>query len=272
MYLEKGRCLVLGNIIGDLAGSIYEYDQLKDCHPVKIGSIIADNAFFSDDTILTIAVADAILSNCDYEEKLKEYAIKYNDKLPKFKPYFDTMFSPGFCKWAKANSQGESIGNGAMMRVAPVGFLFDSEKDVIENARLATIPSHNSESAIRCAQIIALIIFYARNGLTKEEIKDKLDLNIKKPKLTKFNYTCDDTIDVCLYSFFTSNSFEEAVRRAVSFGGDTDTNACIVGGMAEAMWGINDELKHKALEFLPNEFKSILNKAYSRLDLNTFTK
>jgi len=253
---------MLGAIIGDLAGSIYEFEQINNFHKVKINNVIEDNAFFSDDTILTIAIADAILNNVDYETKLKEYAIEYDNKIPNDIPYFKTMFSPGFTKWAKGNFQGESSGNGAMMRISPIGYLFNTEEDVIKNARLATIPSHNNHDAIKSAKIISLIIYYARLGLDKQEIINKLNLKIKKPKITKFNYTYADTIDLCLYSLFNSNSFEESIRLAISFGGDTDTNACIVGSMAEAMFGIDESLKEQALSKIPKKFIDILNNAY----------
>lgn len=257
---------MLGAIIGDLAGSIYEFDQLTQHSKVKIKSIIEDNSFFSDDTILTVAIADAIINNKTYETTLKEYAIKYGNKIPQNIPYFKTMFSPGFTEWAKGNYQGQSSGNGAMMRVSPVGYLFNTEEDVIKNSYLATTPSHNSKDAINAAQIIALIIFYARNGMTKQDIINKLNLKIVKPNLNEFNYTCSDTIDLCLYSFFNSNSFEDSIRLAISFGGDTDTNACIVGSMAEAMFGISKELKEKALAKLPTEFVEILNKCYKKFN------
>lgn len=256
---------MLGAIIGDLAGSIYEFDQIKKHSNIKIKNIIEDNSFYSDDTILTIAIADAILNNSSYEKKLKEYGIKYGDRVPKDIPYFKTMFSPGFTKWVKSNNQGESAGNGAMMRISPVGYLFNTEEDVIQNSYLATIPSHNSEEAIKATQIIALIIFYARKGMTKSEIINKLKLKIIKPKINEFNYCCSSTIDLCLYSFFNSNSFEDSIRLAISFGGDTDTNACIVGSMAEAMYGISNELKEKALSKLPTEFIEILNQCYAKL-------
>ena len=170
---------MLGAIIGDLAGSIYDFEQIKNCHSVQINNIIEENSFISDDTILTVAIADAILNNVDYETKLREYAILYNTNIPNHIPYFKTMFSPNFLNWAKSDYQGESIGNGAMMRISPVGFLFNTEKEVVENSYLATIPSHNSEEAIKSAKIISLIIFYARQGLTKQEILNKLNLKIK---------------------------------------------------------------------------------------------
>lgn len=259
---------MLGAIIGDLAGSIYEFEQIKDCKPIKVKNIIEDNSFFSDDTILTVDVADAILNNVDFETKLKEYALTYANKIPQDIPYFKTMFSPNFIKWAKSNQQGESIGNGAMMRISPVGFLFNSEEDVVKNAYLATIPSHNSPEAIESAKIISLIIFFARKGLSKTEIIDKLNLSIKKPTITKFNYTCFETIDLCLYSVFNSTSFEDSIRLALSFGGDTDTNACIVGSMAEAMYGIDEELRKKALLKLPNEFLKLIEEFYENVTAN----
>lgn len=256
---------MLGAIIGDLSGSVYEFDQVKHYKPIKIKNIIEDNAFFSDDTILTVAIADAILNNVDFETKLKEYALLYVDKIPQDIPYFKTMFSPNFIEWAKSNYQGESVGNGAMMRISPVGFLFNSEEEVIKNTYLATIPSHNSPEAIESTKIISLIIFYARKGLSKPEIMNKLNLSIKKPNITKFNYTCSETLDLCLYSVFNLSSFEESIRLAISFGGDTDTNACIVGSIAEAMYGISDELKKKAFLKLPNEFLKIIEEFYLKV-------
>ena len=253
---------MLGAIIGDLAGSIYEYDQIKKVSKITIDNIIEEDAFFSDDTILTIAILDAILTKSSYEDKLKEWANKYLNYLPNHTPYFKTTFSPGFTKWASSSVIGTSAGNGAMMRVSPVGYMFNTKEEVIENARLATIPSHNCKEAIEAAQIVALIIFYARKGYSKQDIINELNLEIKEPNITSFNYTCMDTMDVCLYSLFNSSSFEDAIRLAISFGGDTDTNACIVGSMAEAMYGINTKLKDKAISKLDKEMINIINKVY----------
>ena len=259
---------MLGAIIGDLAGSIYEFEQMQNTHPVIIDNIIEKDSFFSDDTILTIAILDAIVTKKDYGEKLKEYGKKYEKYLPDSKPYFPTIFSPGFSKWINGDYVGNSMGNGAMMRVSPVGYLFNSEEEILENAKLATIPSHNHEFAIKCAQIVSLIIFYFRQGYSKENVINKLKLKIQKPNITKFNYTCEDTLDVCLYSLFNSSSFDDSIKLAVSFGGDTDTNVCIVGSMAEALYGIEDELIVQALNKLPKEFIEVLKKVYTNIDFN----
>ena len=132
---------MFGAIIGDLAGSIYEYDQLKEIKHVVMNQIIENKSFYSDDTILTVAILDAILNNRDYSYYLKKYILEYENYKPDFKPYFKTPFSLGTMKWAKSDTIGESFGNGAMMRISPVGYLFNTEKDVIEKAYLATAVS-----------------------------------------------------------------------------------------------------------------------------------
>jgi ADP-ribosylglycohydrolase len=247
-----------GAIIGDLAGSIYEFGQIKQVSPVEINNVIEPESFVSDDSILTMAIADAILNKKDYDSSLREWGKKYIDHHPDHEPYFKTIFSPGFTNWILGDGQGTSAGNGAMMRVSPVGYLFDTEEEVIKNAREATIPSHNSDDAVIAATLVSLIIFHARNGMKKEDIMKKLGIELREPKIEKFNFTCADTVDVCLYSLFNSNSFEEAIKKTISFGGDTDTNACIVGSMAEAMYGIPEKLKEEMMPHLPLDFLSVL--------------
>lgn len=254
-----------GAIIGDLAGSIYEYDQTKKIHSVDINKTIEDNSFFSDDTILTIAIADAILNDRNYEKYLKLYAKTYSTYKPDFQPYFKSTFSPGFTNWVQGTVQGKSIGNGAMMRISPIGYMFNTEKEVIENVRFATIPSHNSLEAINAATKIALIIFYLRKGLTKEDVYNKLNIIPTYYPFQKFNTTCNETINNCLYTLYNSNSFDEAIRNAVIMGGDTDTNAAIVGSMAEALYGIDDELVLLAKQKIPKEFVNVLETGYTKM-------
>lgn len=253
-----------GAIIGDLAGSIYEYNQTKGIKPVKINNIIEDNSFYSDDTILTIAIADAILKGGNYDIYLRGYINKYNNYKPDFSPYFNTSFSPQMIKWAKSTSGGQSIGNGAMMRISSVGYLFNSLEDIVENAMLATIPSHNSSEAIKSATVLALMIFYFRNGLSKEQVYEKLNIDIQFKPFERFNTTCFETLENCLYVLYNSNSFEDAIRKVVMIGGDTDTNAAIVGSVAEAIYGIDENLKEKAKEKLPKEFVKVLTQADKR--------
>lgn len=251
-----------GSIIGDLAGSIYEYEQFSNISIIKIDDIISENSFFSDDTILTVAVLDALLNDQNYEYYLKKYAMKYSNYTPDFKPYFKSTFSPGFTKWVKGNEIGTSKGNGAMMRISSVGYLCNSEEEVIKNARLATIPSHNSNEAIYASTVVAMIIYLARQGFDKNQIISYLNLNYSYSPFEKFNTTCSATLDNCLYALFTSNNFEEAIKKIISFGGDTDTNASIVGAMAEALFGIDNELIATAKNKIPLEFSSKIEQAY----------
>ena len=249
-----------GAIIGDLAGSIYEYEQTKKIKPVNVNKIIESNAFYSDDTILTIAIIDAILHDKDYEKYLKYYINKYKTYKPNFDPYFKTPFSPSTMKWAESNTIGTSNGNGAMMRISPIGYMFNTEDEVIKNAILATIPSHNSNEAIECAVKIALIIFYLRKGMSIKDVYKKMDIKVRFENFDYFNMTCDETIHNCLYILYNSTSFIDAIKKVISLGGDTDTNACIVGSMAEALYGIDDKIIEEVNQKIPKDFIKVLSK------------
>lgn len=253
---------MLGAIYGDKAGSIYEFAQVKSVQTIDIDKIDLTSSFYSDDTIETIAVMDAIINNRDYDEMLKQYILSYEDYKPDFSPYFKTSFSPNAISWAKGKGRSDSIGNGAMMRISPIGFLFDTEEEIRKQARLATIPSHNSLEAIDCATTIALMIYYFRKGLDREEVYKRLDLSVEYKPFIRFNSTCGETLGNCLYALYHSNSFEDAIIRVLSMGGDTDTNGCIVGAVAEAMYGMSQEQKALAQMDLPSEFIDIIKRVY----------
>ena len=252
---------MLGAIYGDKAGSIYEFNQTKKITSINPKKLILPNSFYSDDSIETIAIIDAITDNKDYEETLRKYILENIDYKPNFKPYFKTSFSKGTIKWAKGIGRNNSIGNGAMMRISPVGYLFNSENEVRENSRLVTIPSHNSYEAIESATIIALMIFYFRNGLTKEEVFKKLNLLVKYEPFKKFNTTCKETLNNCLYAIYHSNSFEDSIRKTLLMGADTDTNCCIVGSIAKSIYRMNT-MEKAAITGLPNEYIKVLKRVY----------
>ena len=247
-----------GAIYGDLAGSIYEFSQMKEIKSINPVDLITEKSFFSDDTILTMAILDAILNDKDYEKYLKMYIEEFQEYKPDFKPYFKSAFSPNIIKWAKSNSIGTSHGNGAMMRISPVGVMFESEEDVIENAKNATIPTHNSKEAIHSATTIALIIFYLRKGYSKEEVFKKMNLKIEYNPFFKFNLTCEETLGNCLYAFYNSSSFDDAIRKTLLMGGDTDTNSAIVGSMAEALYGIDKLVIEQVNKKIPQKFVELL--------------
>ena len=228
-----------------------------------MNNLIEDNAFYSDDTILTIAILDAIVHDRNYDSYLRKYIHEYKEYKPNFSPYFKSSFSPNLIKWSESNISGTSHGNGAMMRISPVGYMFDSEKEVIENARLATIPSHNSKEAIDSATMVALIIYYSRKGYKKDEIFKMMNIDIKYIPFAKSNTTCEETLQNCLYALYNSNSFEDAISKTLLMGGDTDTNCAIVGSMSEALYGIGDELIEKVNEKIPKNFVKILSRTRS---------
>ena len=273
-----------GAIIGDIVGSIYEYDEFNNSEKGIINLekrleilskkiLIEENCFFSDDTILTIAILDSILNGFSYSDKLKEYGLKYGTEKLNKPNYFEYMFSSGFAQWCKGEKAGNSVGNGCMMRIAPIGFLFNSLEEVEENSELATIPSHNSERAIRASKIVSSVIYLARTGNSKTEIikflKDRYNINLEYDleelqKTYLFDATCN-VLEICLYILFISNDYESAIRNAISIGGDTDTIACIVGGMAEALYGVPQYLIEMTKTKLPNEFNKLLEIGYRKI-------
>lgn len=247
-----------GAVIGDLAGSIYEYSQIKEIKPVVTSKIIPAQAFFSDDTILTVAIAEAALNHGNYETYLRKYINLYQNYHPNFKPYFKSPFSPSLMQWASKNQEGHSHGNGAMMRISAIGHLFNIEEDVIREATMATIPTHNSKEAIISAQIIALMIFYFRKGLSKDEVYSLLNLSLTFQPFLKFNTTCEETLNNVLYIIYNSTSFEDAIRKTLLMGGDTDTNTCIVASICETLYGVSNPLVKEAEAKIPKEFTRIL--------------
>lgn len=263
---------MLGAIIGDIAGSIYEFEQFKKCHPIDVKSkLITKDSFFSDDTILTIAILDAILNTDsddrfpDYEKYLRKYGNEFLNYEPKTNaPHFPSPFSPVFANWLKSEyySSGYSNGNGAMMRISPIAYLFDDADQVEVNTIHATYTSHSSYEARKCTLRLVEVIYLARQGYSGIDIARKLDLSLRYGAFEKFNGKCYETIDNCLAVALSARNFEDAIRTIISLGGDTDTNACIVGGIAEALFGIPEELKQQALEKLPTDFVTLLSRGY----------
>lgn len=275
-----------GAIIGDLAGSIYEYKEFNDTKKGIIDldrrmsvydkPILATESFYSDDTILTIALLDALLNQFSIEETYKAYFFKYKEMKLTNEPYFSYPFSPGFVKWCWGEQLGNSIGNGAAMRISPVGYLSNSLEEVKKLSYLATIPSHNSKEAIKGAEAIAMVIYLSRLGNLKDDIKKYMiakyyplnyDLSYLQRNNT-FNGTCEVTVPQAIYLALTANSFEGAIRNSLSIGGDTDTIACITGAMAEALYGIPDYLITRANQHMPAEFQKMIKKSFANRTVN----
>jgi ADP-ribosylglycohydrolase len=225
---------MLGAIAGDIIGSRFEARPIKS----KDFELFTAQSVFTDDSVLSIAIADSLMSGEDYAVKLKEYFRRY--------PY--AGFGGMFRLWATSEdcSPYNSFGNGSAMRVSPVGWFFDQENDILEQAEKSAVATHNHPEGIKGAQAVALSLYLARKECSKHDIKIKIqnlfkyDLSNSLDKIRpnyKFEVTCQDSVPQALLSFLESSSYEDAVRNAVSLGGDSDTQACIAGAVAEAFYG-----------------------------------
>lgn len=268
---------MLGAIIGDIIGSRFEVLEAKKLQTYKDRlkilnkevPLITEESSYTDDTVLTLAVAHAIKNEIPYEKALKEYGLKELE-LGKDK-YGRNRFGSNFVKWLNGSFQGNSIGNGAAMRISPVGFLFDSYLEVVNNAYKATIPSHNSREAINASLAISTSIYYLRNGSSKDKIKKyieenyyNLDFNLEYLQRNyTFKATCNESVPEAIYCFLISENFEDAILKALSIGGDSDTICAIVGALSESFYGIDENLLKQVKPFIPENYQKQINEIYN---------
>jgi ADP-ribosylglycohydrolase len=224
---------MIGAIAGDIIGSVYESFGTKR----KDFTLFTRVSTFTDDSVLTIAVADAILTDRNYGRAIKSYACRH--PLRGYGPRFlRWMATPGYAPY-------NSFGNGSAMRVSPVAHAFETEQEVLEEARRTAECTHNHPEGIKGAQATALAVFLARIGQDKEAIRkavqDRFGYDLSRtideirPSYST-DITCQGSVPEAIIAFLDSTSFEDAVRNAVSLGGDADTQACIAGSIAEAFY------------------------------------
>jgi len=242
---------MLGAIAGDIIGSVYEFTNIK---PELGFPLFCPDSEFTDDTVLTIALADSILSNISYKEKLREYYLRYPN----------AGYGGMFHKWARSKNSlpYNSWGNGSAMRVSPVGWAYNDIETVLIKAKESAEVTHNHPEGIKGAKATVASIFLARTEHSKKKIKDyikqnydyDLDLDVEELRRTySFNESCQNTVPQAIYTFLISESFEDSIRKAIYIGGDSDTLACINGSIAEAFYGGVPE--------------NILTEVYKRLDI-----
>ena len=224
---------MLGAIAGDVIGSVFEAHPIKTtCFP-----LFSDHSRFTDDTVLTVAAAHAILTRSDYAAAFKAFGRSY--------PH--AGYGASFYHWLFSADSGpyRSWGNGAAMRVSPIGFAFDSAERVLEEARRSAAVTHDHPRGIKGAQSTALAIFLARKGKSKEDIRQHIgsrfgyDLNRRLDEIRpgyRFDISCQGSVPESMIAFFESSDVEDAIRNAISLGGDSDTMACIAGGIAQAFY------------------------------------
>lgn len=224
---------MLGAIAGDIIGSVYERKNVKTTD----FELFAPEATFTDDTVLTVAVAECILKGKNYAKTIKAYGRRY--------PH--AGYGLAFRKWLVSDSllPYNSFGNGAAMRVSPVGFAYDTLEKVLAEAKNSAEVTHNHPEGIKGAQVTAAAVFLARQGTGKEEIKQYLakqfNYNLEqtldeiRPHY-RFDASCQGSVPQAVRAFLESTDYEDAVRKAISLGGDSDTIACITGGIAQACY------------------------------------
>lgn len=246
-----------GAIIGDIIGSPFEFKQVLD-ESFVINSDLSD---ITDDSILTIATASAILENHF------DYASAYRAFYNSHKNY---RYGPGFVRWAEhtKSPNGDSFGNGSAMRVSPIGWAFDSLEEVMLHAKSSAVPTHGHAEGIKGAQAVASAIFLARKGSSKSEIQNHIesefgyDLN-DNSFIYNDHFICQTTVPKAINAFLRSDSFEDAIRKAIVLGIDTDTLAAIAGSIAEAFYqSIPPQLEKLLDQKLSTELNLIVNQFY----------
>ncbi len=248
---------MIGAIAGDVIGSVYEGRPIKS----EAFPLFSSHSRFTDDTVLTVATAASILGDGDYGRSLRRFGRKYPN----------AGYGMSFYQWifATRGKPYNSWGNGSAMRVSPVGFAFDSVEDVLAEARRSAEVTHNHPEGVKGAQAAAQAIFLARQGADKEairrEIGDRFDYDMDRsvdgirPGYS-FDVSCQGSVPESIIAFLDSKSYEEAVRKAVSLGGDSDTMACIAGGIAQAFFReIPSDIIHETRRRLPAEFLDVID-------------
>ena len=257
-----------GAILGDIIGSPYEFDRGSKS---KDFPLFSPNSTFTDDSVMTLAVADAFLSlppevtDEDIRWKLIQSMQTYGRKYPY------AGYGGMFRRWLKdSNPQPYgSYGNGSTMRVSSAGWLFDDLETVRHMARLSAEVTHNHPEGIKGAEATASAIYLAHTGSTKAEIKAYIEANFHydlsrtcdeiRPTYHHVE-SCQETVPEAITAFLEGESFEDVIRTAVSLGGDCDTLTCIAGSVAEGFYGVPEGLKWQCRERLPEDLRKVLRR------------
>jgi len=258
---------MLGAIAGDIIGSVYEGKMAwQSARTPHFNPLFHPLARFTDDTVLTIAVADGILHGGDLVDLFKDYA----------RSYPTAGYGGQFRRWAASNSRESynSWGNGAAMRVSPIGYAYDSLDEVLLRAKWTAEVTHDHPEGIKGARATAVAIFLARTGSGKDEIRDYIErkfgyslessIDDLRPSFT-FEVSCKATVPPAMIAFLESTDYEHAIRLAVSLGGDSDTIACIAGGIARAYYGgVPTEIRDQSLARLDDRLTSVVEEFEAR--------
>ena len=256
---------MLGAIIGDIAGSRYEFHNIKTTD----FPLMDDSCFFTDDTVMTVAVAEGLMNGKRDPEKTEAAIVKAMQKYGRMFP--DAGYGARFGEWLQSENPEPygSYGNGSAMRVSPVAGYFHTLAETEQFAEISARVTHSHPEGIKGAQAVAAAIFLAGSGRDRLYIKRYIELKYQydlsksldtiRPNYT-FNETCQGTVPQAITAFLLSESFEDAIRKAVSLGGDSDTLAAITGSIAEAFYGIPEELENRARSLLDKRLTAVLER------------
>lgn len=255
-----------GAILGDIIGSPYEFDRGSK---TKVFPLFAEGSQFTDDTVMTLAVAEALMEARDDEEALRQALIRSMQKWGRRYP--DAGYGARFCGWLESSDPQpyHSWGNGSAMRVSPAAWLGQDLATVRRLARRTAEVTHDHPEGIKGAEATAAAIFLGRTGHSKAEIKAYIeaefgyDLSRTCDEIRPTYHhveSCQETVPEAITAFLEGDSFEDVIRTAVSLGGDCDTLTCIAGSMAEGFYGVPEELKQACRERLPEDLKAVLTR------------
>ncbi len=260
---------MLGAIVGDIVGSVYEWHNIK----VKDFPLFTTGCSPTDDFIMTLAVAKALIeSKNDGYHSLSDNVVKYMQEIGR--KHFNCGFGGKFRQWIKSNDPQPygSFGNGSAMRVSPMAYVAETMEECIRLADAVTIVTHDHPEGIKGGRAAAIATWLALHGSSKEDIRQEieehyypLDFTIDgiRPTYT-FDVTCQGSVPQAIEAFMESSDFEDAIRTAISIGGDSDTIAAITGAIAGACYGIPDEIATKAYEYLSTDIRMILDEFESQ--------
>ncbi|MEE0859246.1 MAG: ADP-ribosylglycohydrolase family protein [Acutalibacteraceae bacterium] len=259
---------MIGAITGDVVGSIYENFKIKN----KEFDLFKKRCRFTDDTVMTIAVANALVKcGTKNEESLTNELIVQMKKLGRKYPL--AGYGGSFIGWLISNSTKpyNSFGNGSAMRVSPVSFVAETLEEAEKLAEITAGVTHNHPEGIKGARAVAVAGFLARKYKDKALIKSYIEENYYPLNFTldeirphyKFDVTCQGSVPQAIVAFLESESFEDAIRNAVSLGGDSDTQGAMAGGIAEAYYGVDDDIKNTVLKYLDDNLKQSVEEFYS---------
>jgi ADP-ribosylglycohydrolase len=255
---------MIGAITGDMIGSVFEHSPIKS----TTFPLFTEQSRFTDDTVLTVAVAYAIISHTAYDSALKSFGRRY--------PF--AGYGSSFYRWLLVTESRpyNSWGNGSAMRISPVGFAFDAAEEVLHQAGQCAAVTHNHPEGIKGAQATALSVYLARTGKSKTQIRQQISgrfgydldrsLDDIRPDYS-FDISCQGTVPEAIIAFLESENYVDAVRKGISLGGDSDTIGCITGGIAQAYYRqIPEEIVSQTRIRLPEEFLKVIDQFSQKFD------